>query len=85
MASISLIKSEPCFKNNQQAVNIQQAINIQQLNILNKLGCVVRMIVDPILLYAECVPNDHRKDAPPFTQMSGHYIHSAGANLMNTQ
>ena len=36
----------------------------------DKLGCVVRMIatmvVDTILPHAECGPNDHRKDAPPF-------------------
>ena len=31
-----------------------------------KLGCVVRMVVDSILLHTECGPNDHRKDAPPF-------------------
>ena len=30
------------------------------------LGCVVRMVVDSILPDAECGPNDHRKDAPPF-------------------
>ena len=35
--------------------------------ILNKLGCVVRMIVGSILPTAECGPNDHRKDAPPFS------------------
>ena len=29
-----------------------------------KLGCVVRMVVDSILLRAEFRPNDHRKDAP---------------------
>ena len=33
---------------------------------LYKLGCVVRMVVDSILPHAECGPNDHRKDAPPF-------------------
>ena len=32
----------------------------------HKLGCVVRMVVGSILPYAECGPNDHRKDAPPF-------------------
>ena len=31
-----------------------------------KLGCVERMVVDSILPHAECGPNDHRKDAPPF-------------------
>ena len=31
-----------------------------------KLGCAVRMVVDSILTHAECEPNDHRKDAPPF-------------------
>ena len=36
---------------------------------LNKLGCVVRMVVDSILLHAECVPNVHRKDAPLFTSL----------------
>ena len=30
----------------------------------NKLGCVVRMVVDSILPHAECGPNDHQKDAP---------------------
>ena len=29
-----------------------------------KLGCVVRMVVDFILLHEESGPNDHRKDAP---------------------
>ena len=33
----------------------------------HKLGCVVRMVVDSILPHAECGPNDHRKDAPPFS------------------
>ena len=33
----------------------------------NKLGCVVRMVIDSILFHAECEPNDHRKDAPLFT------------------
>ena len=28
---------------------------------------MVRMVVDSILPHAECGPNDHRKDAPPFT------------------
>ena len=32
----------------------------------NKLGCVVRTVVDSILPHAECGPNNHRKDAPPF-------------------
>ena len=30
------------------------------------LGCVVRMVVVSMLPHAECGPNDHRKDAPPF-------------------
>ena len=34
---------------------------------VNKLGYVVRMVVDSILLHVESGPNDHRKDAPPFT------------------
>ena len=33
----------------------------------NKLGRVVKMVVDSILLHAECRTNDHRKDAPPFS------------------
>ena len=32
-----------------------------------KLGSAVRMVVDSILLHAKSGPNDHRKDAPPFT------------------
>ena len=32
-----------------------------------KLGCVIRMVVGSILPHAECGPNDHRKDAPPFS------------------
>ena len=32
----------------------------------SKLGCVVRMVVDSILPYAESGPKDHRKDAPLF-------------------
>ena len=32
-----------------------------------KLGCVVRIVVDSLLPHAECGPNDHRKDAPPFS------------------
>ena len=35
----------------------------------NKLGCVVRMVVDSILPHAECGLNDHRKDVPPFTHV----------------
>ena len=31
---------------------------------LNKLGCVVRMVIDSILPHAESGPNDQRKDAP---------------------
>ena len=31
-----------------------------------KLGCVVRMVGDSILLHAEYGPNDHLKDAPQF-------------------
>ena len=33
---------------------------------LNKLGCVVRIVVDSILHHAESGLNDHRKDAPRF-------------------
>ena len=33
-----------------------------------KLRCVVVMVVDSILLIAENVPNDPRKDATPFTR-----------------
>ena len=32
-----------------------------------KLGYVVRMVVASILPHPESGPNDHRKDAPPFT------------------
>ena len=32
----------------------------------DKLGCVVRMVVDSMLPHAESRPNDHRKDAPLF-------------------
>ena len=32
-----------------------------------KVGCVVVMVVVSILPHAEFGPNDHRKDAPPFT------------------
>ena len=35
----------------------------------NKLGCVVRMVIDSILHRAKSGPNDHRKDAPPFTRI----------------
>ena len=38
--------------------------------IVYKLGCVVRMVVDSILPHAESGPNDHRKDAPPFTNLA---------------
>ena len=31
----------------------------------NKLGCVVRMVIDSLLPHAKSGPNDHRKDAPP--------------------
>ena len=34
---------------------------------VNKLGYVVRMVVDSILPHAKCGPNDHRKDAPPIS------------------
>ena len=33
----------------------------------NKIGRVVKMVVDSILLHAECRTNDHRKDAPAFS------------------
>jgi len=32
----------------------------------NKLGSLVRMVIDSILPHAECGPNDHREDASPF-------------------
>ena len=32
-----------------------------------KLECVIRMVVDYMLPHAECEPNNHRKDAPPFS------------------
>ena len=32
-----------------------------------KLWSVVRIVVDSLLPDAECSPNDHRKDAPPFS------------------
>ena len=38
------------------------------IKILIKLGCVVRMVVDSILLHTESRPNDHLKDAPPLIQ-----------------
>ena len=34
-----------------------------------KLRCVVRRVVDTLLPHAESGPNDHRKDASPFTRM----------------
>ena len=40
---------------------------IFKYTILNKLGSVVRMVVDSILPDAQSGPNDHRKDAPPFS------------------
>ena len=40
---------------------------------LCKLGCVVRMVVDYILPHAESGPNDHRKDASPFRNLSTFY------------
>ena len=40
----------------------------------NKLGCVVRMVVDTILSHAKCGPNDHRKDAPLFIIELYYYI-----------
>ena len=43
---------------------------------LCKLGCVVRMVVDSILPHAECGPNDHRKDAPPFIKRSAWLLRS---------
>ena len=39
----------------------------QKLFFFCKLGCVVRIVVDSILLHAESGPNDHRKYAPLFT------------------
>ena len=35
----------------------------------DKLGCVVRMVVDSILFHVESGRNDHQKDAP-------HFIHT---------
>ena len=40
---------------------------IFKYTILNKLGCVARMVVDSELPHTESGPNDHRKDAPPFS------------------
>ena len=37
------------------------------LRLGDKLGCVVRMVVDSILPHVESGPNDHRKDAPQFS------------------
>ena len=31
--------------------------------LLNKLGCMIKMVVNSILPHAECGRNDHRKDA----------------------
>ena len=42
--------------------------------IWRKLGCVVRMVVDPILPHAESGPNDHRKDAPPFSALGHDFL-----------
>ena len=39
----------------------------------NKLGCVVRIVVDSILPDAECGPNDHRKDASPFNTLQNSF------------
>ena len=33
----------------------------------DKMGCMVRMVVDSILPHAECGLNDHRKEAPPLS------------------
>ena len=46
------------------------SIEVSKVNYYCKVGCVVRMVVDSILLHAECGPNDHRKDAPPFNGKS---------------
>jgi len=43
----------------------------------NKLGCVVRMVVDSLLPHAECGPNNHRKDAPLFIIEHFSKIHSS--------
>ena len=40
-----------------------------KMAIANELGCVVRMVVDSMLLHAESGPNDHRKEAPRFIQL----------------
>ena len=49
----------------QRKVRIEQIKN-RRIFKVNKLGRVMRMIVDAILTHAESGPNDHRKDAPPF-------------------
>ena len=46
----------------QNSLNTQPLIN----DATDKLGCVVRMVVDSILPHVECGPNDHLEDAPPF-------------------
>ena len=33
---------------------------LRKFDFIIKLGCAVRMVVDSILLHAECGPNDHR-------------------------
>ena len=44
--------------------NIKQRDSKGEL--LNKLGCVVKMVVDSLLPHAECGSNDYQKDAFPF-------------------
>ena len=51
--------------------NLGQMIYQESYGPYYKLGCVVRMVVDSILLHAERGPNDHRKGASLFI-----YTHS---------
>ena len=44
----------------------RRQFDLNPIEPMTELERVVRMVVDSILPHAECGPNDHRRDAPPF-------------------
>ena len=67
MANVRLLPvAISCQSNHCYLINPIRIFDCLIPTVSMKLGCVVRMVVDSILLHAESGPNDHRKDAPPF-------------------
>ena len=46
----------------------------QNINLMTKLGYVVRMVVVSVLPHAEVAQNDHRKDATQFSIIAAEFV-----------